>query len=57
MERDGCGHGRKRTAQDSGLVVERIVNGQYEWRDRGLRPMTGKRRRYYEDVRGGHPNG
>ena len=57
MERDGCGRGRKRIARDGGMVVERIVNGQYEWRDSGLRPMTGKRRRYYESVRGGHPNG
>ena len=37
--------GSKRKAMEVGpATVERIVNGRYEWRDGGMRPMTGARR-------------
>ena len=30
-------------------TMERIVGGRYEWRDGGLRPLTGARKRHWED--------
>ena len=29
-------------------AVERVVGGRYEWRDGGMRPMTGARKRHWE---------
>ena len=29
-------------------AVERIVGGRYEWRDAGLRPMSGARKRHWD---------
>ena len=33
-------------------AVERTVGGQYEWRDGGLRPLTGARKRHWEAQEG-----
>ena len=30
-------------------AVERMVGGRYEWRDGGLRPMRGARKRHWEE--------
>ena len=30
-------------------AVERVVSGRYEWRDSGLRPVAGARKRHWED--------
>ena len=29
-------------------AVERIVGGRYEWRDAGLRPLSGARKRHWD---------
>ena len=32
-----------------GAAVERVVAGRYEWRDRGMSPVRGARKRHWED--------
>ena len=36
--------GLKRGLEVGTATVERVVRGRYEWRDGGMRPMTGARR-------------
>ena len=33
-------------------AVERMAGGRYEWRDGGLRPLTGARKRHWEEQEG-----
>ena len=51
MERGGRSRaGSKRTAiVMGGAALERVVAGRYEWRDSGLAPVRGERKRYWED--------
>ena len=51
MERGGRNWaGSKRTAiVMGGAALERVVAGRYEWRDSGLAPVRGARKRYWED--------
>ena len=39
------------TTEVGPLTVERIVAGRYEWRDAGMREMTGKRRQLWLGTR------
>ena len=32
-----------------GAAMERVVAGRYEWRDRGMAPVSGARKRHWED--------
>ena len=44
-----CRRGTKREAVVIGaLTVERIVNGQYEWRDAGYAALKGTRKRLWD---------
>ena len=51
MERGGRDWaGSKRTAiVVGGAALERVVAGRYEWRDSGLAPVRGARKRFWED--------
>ena len=51
MERGGRSWaGSKRTAiVMGGAALERVVAGRYEWRDGGLAPVRGARKRYWAD--------
>ena len=41
---------RDRSTQTArGAALERVVAGRYEWRDGGLAPVRGARKRYWED--------
>ena len=42
--------GSKRAANVmGGHAMERVVAGRYEWHDRGMGPMTGRRKRYWQE--------
>ena len=48
MARPGRGGAKRDAIQVGAAVVERTTRGRYEWRDGGLRPVSGARKRAWE---------
>ena len=49
--REGRGLQKRRAIIMGTATIERIVKGQYEWRDGGMRDTKGKRKRYWAATR------
>ena len=54
--REGRGLQKRRAIIVGTATIERIVDGQYEWRDGGMRKANGVRKRYWTVMHGAEHN-
>jgi len=54
--KEGSGLQKRRAIIMGTATIERIVDGQYEWRDGGMRKVTGVRKRYWMVMQGADNN-
>ena len=54
--KEGRGLQKRRAIIMGTATIERIVDGQYEWRDGGMRKVTGVRKRYWMVMQGADNN-